>query len=34
MKGDLNAHGIGVGKMSDGSKVKVLVGDMAATIGW
>ena len=34
MKSDLNAHGIGVGKMSDGSKVKVLVGDMAATISW
>ena len=33
---DLSIHGIGIGKMSDGSKIKVLVGNVAAavTIDW
>jgi len=34
VRSDSNAHGIGVGRMSDGSKIKVLIGDMSATIGW
>ena len=32
--GDLNAHGIGVGTMTDGSKIKVIVGTMSASIAW
>ena len=26
--------GIGIGRMSDGSKIKVIIGDLAGTIGW
>lgn len=40
-KGDMDlrlslgpVNGIGVGKMTDGSKLKVLVGDLSGTIGW
>jgi len=40
-KGDMDlrlslgpVNGIGVGQMTDGSKLKVLVGDLSGTIGW
>ena len=26
--------GIGIGRMSDGSKIKVIIGDLAGIIGW
>ena len=26
--------GIDIGRMSDGSKIKVIIGDLAGTIGW
>jgi hypothetical protein len=29
-----NASGAGVGNMSDGSKLKVIVGDLSGTLGW
>ena len=34
MRGNGNAYGAGVGNMSDGSKLKVVVGDMSGTLGW
>lgn len=34
MRGDGNAYGAGVGSMSDGSKLKVVVGDMSGTLAW
>ena len=32
MKADLNAHGIGVGTMSDGSRMEVIVGQISRTV--
>jgi hypothetical protein len=34
LSGGGNASGAGVGNMSDGSKLKVVVGDMAGTLSW
>jgi len=34
MYGNGNTHGAGIGTLSDGSKIKVFVGDMAGTLGW
>ena len=34
VKSDRKAHGVGVGTMSDGSKIKVLVGNLSASISW
>lgn len=34
MRGDGNAYGAGVGTMSDGSKLKIVVGDMSGTLSW
>jgi len=34
VRADGNAHGAGVGIMSDGSKLKVVVGDMSGTLDW
>ena len=34
MRGDGKAYGAGVGKMSDGSKLKIVVGDMSGTLNW
>jgi|TARA_R110002074_G_scaffold151162_3_gene304686 hypothetical protein len=30
----LNASGAGIGKLNDGSKIKVVIGDASATLGW
>ncbi len=34
LRGDGNASGAGVGNMSDGSKLKVVVGDMSGQLSW
>lgn len=34
MRGDGNAYGAGTGNMSDGSKLKIVVGDMSGTLSW
>lgn len=34
MRGDGNAYGAGAGMLSDGSKVKIVVGDMSGTLAW
>lgn len=34
LRGDGNASGAGVGNMSDGSKLKVIVGDMSGQLSW
>jgi len=34
MRGDGSASGIAVGKLNDGSKVKIVVGDMTGTLSW
>ena len=34
MWGNGSAQGAGVGSMSDGSKLKIVVGDMSGTLGW
>ena len=34
MRGDGNAYGVGTGVLSDGTKMKVVVGDMAGSLDW
>jgi|GEM_PF-1254556 len=34
MRGDGNAYGAGAGTLSDGSKIKIVVGDMSGTLNW
>jgi len=34
MRGNGNAYGAGTGTMSDGSKLKIVVGDMSGTLAW
>lgn len=34
MRGNGSDYGAGVGNMSDGSKLKVVVGEMSGTLGW
>lgn len=34
MRGDGNSYGAGTGNMSDGSKLKIVVGDISGTLSW